>query len=234
MMSERVHLHSFETQSDLLDALSASIMCDLQNAIEEKGSAVLLVSGGSTPKPLFERLRQSDIDWGRVRIGVCDERWVSPDHEESNEKLVKTHLIRDHAINAQFVGMYREGLSADDAEKECDKTFRTSLWPYDVAILGMGDDAHIASLFPFNVKLPLAFDEHNDLLCIAITPQSAPHQRMSLTLTALMQAKHLYLHFEGEKKRAVFEEAMREGDRDAMPVRSVLHQDINDIEVYYA
>ncbi|MCK9372194.1 MAG: 6-phosphogluconolactonase [Sulfuricurvum sp.] len=233
-MSERVHLHPFDTQRDLLDALSASIVCDLQQAIEEKGSAVLLVSGGSTPKPLFERLRQSDIDWGRVRIGVCDERWVSPDHEESNEKLVTTHLIRDHAANARFVGMYREGLSADDAEKECDKTFRTLLWPCDVAILGMGEDAHTASLFPLNEKLSSAFDLKNDSFCIAITPQSAPHQRMSLTLSALMQVKHLYLHFEGEKKRAVFEEAMMEGDRDAMPIRSLLHQEINDIEVYYA
>lgn len=234
MMSERVHLHPFDTQIELLNALSASIVCDLQQAIEEKGYAVLLVSGGSTPKPLFEILRHSRIEWSRVRIGLCDERWVASDHPDSNEQFVKAHLIRDNAAKAQLIGMYREGLNAAEGESECDKTFRTSLWPCDVAVLGMGEDAHTASLFPFNEKLAEAFDPLNDALCIAITPQSAPHVRMSLTLGALLQVKHLYLHFEGEKKRSVFEEAMKAGDAHAMPIRSLLHQDTNDIEVYYA
>lgn len=130
--------------------------------------------------------------------------------------------------------MYQDRLSADEAESTCDKTIKASLWPCDVAVLGMGEDAHTASLFPFNEKLTQAFDPGNRGLCIAITPQSAPHQRMSLTLSALLQVKHLYLHFEGEKKRSVFEEAMKTGDRVAMPIRSILHQDTNDIEVYYA
>lgn len=234
MMSKRIHLHPFEAQVDLLCTLSYAILTDLQKAIDEKGYAVLLVSGGSTPKPLFELLRKSNIDWSCVRIGLCDERWVDPSHADSNEKLVKTHLMQEKAAKAQFVGMYCEGLSADEAEVECNRILNASLWPCDVAILGMGDDAHTASLFPFNEKLSQAFDLDNEALCISITPQSAPHVRMSLTLQALLSVKHLYLHFEGEKKRVVFEDAMTDGDHYAMPIRSVLHQDINDIEVYYA
>ena len=234
MMNNRLHLHHFDVQTDLLHTLCDSIIRDLQKAIEEKGNAVLLVSGGSTPKPLFELLSKSDIDWASVRIGLCDERWVDPSHDDSNEKLVKTYLMQDKAAKAQFVGMYCEGPSAYEAQVQCDKTVRTSLWPCDVAILGMGEDAHTASLFPFNEKLFQAFDLNNQALCIAIEPQSAPHDRMSLNLQALLNVKHLYLHFEGEKKRAVFEEAMKNGDHYAMPIRSVLHQDMNDIEVYYA
>lgn len=233
-MSERLRLHPFDAQNDLLIALCAAILHDLQAAIDEKGYAVLLLSGGSTPKPLFEILRHGNIAWSRVRIGLCDERWVSTEHPDSNERFVKTHLIRDNASDTQFIGMYREGFDAAEAQSECDKTFRRSLWPCDVAVLGMGEDAHTASLFPFNEKLPLALDPDSDALCISITPQSAPHERMSLTLAALLQVKHLYLHFEGEKKRAVFEEAMEAGDAFAMPIRSLLHQETNDIEVYYA
>ncbi|MDP2078166.1 MAG: 6-phosphogluconolactonase [Sulfuricurvum sp.] len=234
MMNNRVHLHHFDVQADLLRTLCDAIIRDLQKAIEKKGDAVLLVSGGSTPKPLFELLRKSEIDWARVRIGLCDERWVDPSHDDSNEKLVKTHLLQDKAAKAQFVGMYCEGLSALEAQAQCNSIVNDELWPCDVAILGMGEDAHTASLFPHNLKLPQAFYLEDDALCIAITPQSAPHVRMSLTLLALLHVKHLYLHFEGEKKRAVFEEAMNGGDHYAMPIRSVLHQDINDIEVYYA
>lgn len=234
MMNKHLHIHPFETQMDLLHALSNSIIADLENAIKEKGDAVLLVSGGSTPKPLFELLRISDIDWSRVRIGLCDERWVDPSHEDSNEKLVKTYLMQEKAAEAQFVGMYYAGLSAFEAQAQCDQTIQESLWPCDVAILGMGEDAHTASLFPFNVRLPQAYYLDDEALCIAITPQNAPHVRMSLTLLALLRVKHLYLHFEGEKKRAVFEEALKNGDHYEMPIRSLLHQDINNIEVYYA
>lgn len=233
-MNNRVHLHHFDGQAELLRTLCDSIIRDLQNALVQKGHAILLVSGGSTPKPLFELLRQRDIDWANVRIGLCDERWVDPSHEDSNEKLVKTHLLQDKSSKAEFVGMYCEGLSALEAESECNRRVNDALWPCDVAILGMGEDGHTASLFPFNVKLPQAFYLENDALCISITPQSASHVRMSLTLLALLHVKHLYLHFEGEKKRAVFEEAMKNGEHYAMPIRSVLHQDIKDIEVYYA
>jgi len=234
MMNKRIHLHSFEIQSDLLCKLVDSIVFDLNNAIVQKGYAVLLVSGGSTPKPLFELLSKSDVNWECVRIGLCDERWVDPSHDASNEKFVKTNLMKDKAANALFVGMYREGLSAQKAQVQCDRTIKEFLWPCDVAILGMGEDAHTASLFPLNEKLSQAFDLDNKALCIAIVPQSVPHHRMSLTLSALLGVKHLYLHFEGEKKRAVFEEAMKNGDHYAMPICSVLDQDINDIEVYYA
>lgn len=234
MMNKHIHIHSFDDQADLLRTLCDSIIGDLQNAIIQKGYAVLLVSGGSTPKPLFELLRQSDIDWGSVRIGLCDERWVDPSHDDSNEKLVKTYLMKDKAAKAQFVGMYCEGLSAYEAQSKCDKAIHESLWPCDVAILGMGEDGHTASLFPFNLRLPQALYIEDEALCIAMTPQSAPYDRMSLTLLALLRVKHLYLHFEGEKKRAVFEEAMKNGDHYAMPIRSVLDQNTNNIEVYCA
>jgi 6-phosphogluconolactonase len=98
----------------------------------------------------------------------------------------------------------------------------------------MGDDGHTASLFPHNPKLPEALDMNNDTLCIAMTPSTAPHERMSLTLAALLQAHRLYLHFEGEKKRLVFDEAIKNTDANEMPIRALLHQDTKDIEVYYA
>lgn len=225
--------HVFSEQSRLVEALSNSILSDLQNAIEVKGKASLLVSGGSTPKPLFEKLSQTVFAWDKVTVGLCDERWVDPSQEESNEHFVKTYLLKDEASKADFIGIYEANVDIENAENSCSNTLKEKLHSFDVVVLGMGSDAHTASLFPNNVKLEEAFDLEREDLCIAIEPDTAPYMRMSLTLRAILSAKHLYLHFEGEEKRAVFKKAIAGEDRYEMPIRSVLNQEYKDIEVFY-
>ena len=230
MMNE----HNFQTPKELREVLAKAILKDLANAIEKRGYATLLLSGGTTPKPLFELLSTTPFAWEKVRIGLCDERWVEPTHKDSNEKLIRDTLLQYEAINAQFVGLYTPDSEGIQAQEECSKRVKEKLLPIDVAILGMGDDAHTASLFPRNEKLPQAFDLSNEALCIAITPATAPYERMSLTLFALLHVSHLYLHFEGKNKKAVFDTAMQGDDIYEMPIRAVLHQNLKDIEVYYA
>lgn len=223
----------FTSQQELLDALSKAIVKNLYEALALKGKASLLVSGGSTPKPLFERLREIDLPWENVTVGLCDERWVPADHPDSNERFVKETLLQSHAAKATFVGMYIEGLSAFEAEKPCEKRLRETLYPFDIVILGMGSDGHTASLFPENERLQEAFDLDSTALCIAIEPTTAPHTRMSLTRAAILRAHHLYLHFEGEEKRAVYRTALEGDAMSTLPIRSVLQQERNDIKVYY-
>ena len=233
MMSGKVNLHSFETKVDLVETFSQTIIQNLQDAIDKKGSATLIVSGGSTPKLLFEKLRTLELDWEKVTVGLCDERWVSPEHEDSNEKFVKTYLLQDEAKKAKFVGLYIDGLDAVEAQSECSLMVEKNLKPFDVVILGMGTDAHTASLFPNNPKLEFGFDLENQESCIAIDPQNALHMRMSLTRSAILSANYLYLHFEGEAKFSVYEKAMHLNDMYTMPIRSILDQDKKVIEVYY-
>lgn len=234
MMSNNIHIHQYKLSGELLERLSAAVISDLEEAIESRGYGVILVSGGSTPKRLFERLRQAPIAWDRVRIGLCDERWVGREHPDSNEKLVRETLMQEQASVAELVGWYDPSMSAQDAETLCSDRLRERLWPIDVAVLGMGEDGHTASLFPHNPQLAQGLDMNRETLCISMVPSAAPHPRMSLTLKALLQARHLYLHFEGDRKREVFEEAMDGSDAEAMPIRALLHQNSKDIEVYYA
>jgi 6-phosphogluconolactonase len=226
------HLHLFSAQDELSATLSQNIARELQQAIDKRGRASLIVSGGNTPKPLFEKLSQIEIAWEKVTVGLCDERWLEPSDDDSNEKLVKTHLLQNRASKARFVGMYTQAKSAKEAEEECSQRIREQLFPFDVLLLGMGNDGHIASLFPDNEKLEEAFDLERKTLCVAIAPDSAPHMRMSLTLGAIVSAEHLYLHFEGVEKLALYYEAIEENDRHKMPVCAVLHQEIKDVEVY--
>lgn len=233
MMSGNVNFHNFETRADLIDSFSHRIIQNLQDAIDTKESATLIVSGGSTPKPLFEKLRTLKLDWEKVTVGLCDERWVSPEHNDSNEKFVKTYLLQEEASRAQFVGMYIEGEDAKESEEACSHLIDQRLKPFDILILGMGADAHTASLFPNNSKLEHGFDLQNSASCIAIQPQNAPHMRMSLTRSAILSAKHVYLHFEGAAKLDVYKRALEVGDIYTMPIRSILNQNKKVIEVYY-
>ncbi len=234
MMNTNVHLHRFESSQDLAENLAQKIVQNLQNAIDSNGKASLIVSGGSTPKLLFEKLSAFELDWEKVRVGLCDERWIAPTHTDSNERLVKSTLLQNEAAKATFVGTYREGVSAFDAELLCSQNVEQKLLPLDVVVLGMGSDAHTASLFPENPKLVQGLDLSSSALCIAIEPASAPYMRMSLTRRAILDAAHIYLHFEGREKFAVYEEAMRGEDMITMPIRSILKQNEKNVEVYYA
>jgi 6-phosphogluconolactonase len=227
-------LHNFASQDALIGVLSKSIIDQLQEAIDQKDKASLIVSGGNTPKPLFKKLSEASLAWEKVSVGLCDERWIPSSDENSNENLVKTYLLQGNASKATFIGMYNEELSAHMSEKWCTQKMKESLFPFDVLVLGMGNDAHTASLFPDNVKLEKALDLNNEDLCIAIEPTTAPYVRMSLTRSAILSAKHIYLHFEGLEKRAVYQEVIAGEDIYKMPIRSILNQDIKDVEVYYA
>jgi 6-phosphogluconolactonase len=231
MMSS--NLHRFDSSDKLTQSLSESIIKNLQDEIDKSDKASLIVSGGSTPKALFKKLRVADIEWEKVSIALCDERWVKSDNSDSNERLIREYLLQERASKAQFIGMYVDGLKPTEAELTCKKKM-SALMPFSVVVLGMGADAHTASLFPNNPRLKEAFDMDSDKLCIAITPEHAPHQRMSLTRKAILGAKSIYLHIEGEEKLKVFDKVMAGDDIFSMPIRSILHQDKKEIEVYYA
>lgn len=226
-------VHAFTTQPKLLEALSSQIAKDLKEAIRRYDKASVMVSGGSTPKPLFEMLRRIDLPWEKVTVGLCDERWVPTTHDDSNEQFVKQHLLQENAAKARFIGMYFEGMTSVEAQAQCTETLQQELYPFDVVILGMGSDGHTASLFPKNERLEKAFDLSSKELCIAIEPEAAPHARMSLTRSAILSAKHLYLHFEGEEKRSLYQEVISGDDMSTLPVRSILQQDLTDVKVYF-
>ncbi|MCB0291585.1 MAG: 6-phosphogluconolactonase, partial [Calditrichaeota bacterium] len=77
---------------DAAHALADELAAALREGIETRGRGLLAVSGGRTPRHVFERLRELEVDWSKVTVTLIDERWVAPDHPESNELLVRTHL----------------------------------------------------------------------------------------------------------------------------------------------
>ena len=222
----------FVEQKDLIDTLSLNIIKNLEKAILEKGKASLIVSGGSTPKPLFEKLSSFDIAWDKVKVALCDERWINLKQKDSNEKLVKDTLLTNFASKAEFISMYQENIDIEDAQDVCSNIYKMELFPFDVLILGMGNDGHTASLFPNNIKLKEAF-ETVERLCICMTPKDAPYERMSLTKKAILSADNIYLHFEGSEKQKIYKQVLDGIDSFDMPIASILNAENKIIEVYY-
>ena len=228
------HLHHCKSNGELTVQLARSIASNLEAAIAQRGVATLAVSGGSTPRPLFERLSQLTLDWTRVTITQVDERWVDEHHPDSNARLIREHLLQNFAAAASFVSMKTPGNSPFDAEAAAGKKLSTFAQGIDVVVLGMGEDGHTASFFPGATTLARALDPSGDKLCIAVAPPSAPHQRMTLSLAALLRTDNIYLHITGEAKLDVLQQAATPGSEEELPIRSVLYRAEPPLQTYYA
>lgn len=224
----------YPSSEQLVAALAVRISALLREGIRERGQASLAVSGGSTPVPLFNRLAETELEWNKVTVFLVDERWVETDDPDSNEKMVHRHLLRDKAAAASFIGMKNEAATASTGEAACEKRLRQLPWPCDCLILGMGNDGHSASLFPGAANLDAAVDLHSGRVCMAIRPLATPHERMTLTLPAILNSRQLVLHLQGEEKKKTLARAQGPGDADEMPIRFILRQRTTPLAVYWS
>ncbi len=198
----------------------------LQAAIEDKGRASFLVSGGSTPGPMFDLLASTDLAWNQVTVGLVDERWVDPEHAASNERQVRERLLRRFAGAAGFVPMRTLDASPDLAVADRQLAYAPHCAPADVILLGMGNDGHTASWFPDSAGLDEAMLAPAGQVIAAIDATGCPvagnhAHRLTLTGPAVTQARTALMLLFGDEKLAVFERALT-ADPRAMPVRHAI------------
>lgn len=224
--------HEFANTTDLNIAFAQRITSILQKGIQDTGRASLLVSGGRTPMPLFQLLSEQSLDWSKVDVSLVDERWVSETDDASNTKMVKANLLQNNAAQANFVGLVTDAENAQDAVSACTDNLSNIKQPFDVLILGMGEDGHTASLFPCSEQIKAGLDRSSNARYIAVQPTTAPHQRMSLTLDAILTSQNIFLHLTGVGKQAVLDQALAGDDPLEMPIRAVLQN--ADVELMWA
>ncbi len=222
-MGQREFLE-FSSSALLVEALAARISDLLREGIHRRGQASLAVSGGSTPIPLFARLAEMDLEWDKVTVSLVDERWVEPAALDSNENLVRTWFLCHKATAARLIPMKTPAITAVQGEQACALLQRKIPRPYDCLILGMGNDGHTASLFPGAKNLDAAVDLHSGKICMAMQTSAAAHERMTLTLPAILDSRQLFLHLQGEEKKKVLVKAQEAGDTREMPIRFILRQ----------
>ena len=219
-------LETYDTVSDLADAAALSVEAWLTAALEARGHASLVGTGGSSPGPVYDRLARADLDWAHVAVTLSDERHVDASSPQSNARLVRERLLVGAAAAAQFVPL------TDYAEPVLRK-----LLPFDAVMLGMGEDGHIASLIPGSPVLAHGMDPDGEALT-AESPQgfgAPPVARITLTLSALLQSRAIFLLIAGKAKRQVVEAAanLGSGAGGDYPVGAILNQARVPVRIFW-
>jgi len=194
---------------------------ELEHAIAERGTASLVVTGGSAAEALLPRLANAGVDWPCTHVFWSDERAVPPDDAESSYRLARELWLDPARVPAASVHRM-PGEAADLAaaaaahEREliavCGDPPR-----FDVMLLGVGPDGHVASLFPGH---PLLAEQRKLVAAVEDSPKPPP-RRLTLTLPALFGARFLVVAAFGAAKAAAIAEAL--GDPvSRLPVAQVL------------
>jgi len=198
---------------------AAECICCLANLrIRQSGWCSLVLSGGTTPGPLYERLATAEyadrIPWSRVHVFWGDERCVSPRSTKSNFRLANTALLSRVAIPQRNVHRIRtEHVPAQEAASQYDEEIRAvfrargvaGLPAFDIVLLGLGLDGHTASLFPNDAALK----EHERLVVAVQAPAGQqPLQRISLTLKVFNSASHGLFLVSGRQKTEMISRIM--------------------------
>lgn len=210
----------------------------LREGVARRGTALLVLSGGSTPVPFFEHLSTLELPWLQVQVTLADERWVPPDHADSNERLIRRHLLKGPAAQAGWCPLFNAAATPAEGLAATEEALRQLPWPADVMVLGMGGDGHTASLFPHDSGLARALDPSAQApRCLAVDAPERPNvpvARLSLSRRGLLDARCLVLHITGADKWTLLQKAMAPGAVEDLPVRLALHQQAVPCHVFHA
>lgn len=227
-----VQQHVFASGAQTARALATAVAASLQNGLQQRGRASLIVPGGRTPIAFLDQLAAQPLGWSEVTVSLSDERLVPVDHGDSNEGLVRRHLLQGAAASARFISLLRADLSRGVQPAMAEGALVAMPRPFDAVVLGMGEDGHTASLFPGAPGALEALDAAGPQQVALIRPAGTPYARVSLTLRALLDTRAVMILIEGESKRAAIERAV-DSDPASRPIAAFLQQMSVPVHLYY-
>lgn len=204
------------TVEELIDSIAADLFFQATACVREFGDFHIALSGGSTPEPLYRRLMYDpayrQLPWRRAHLWIVDERRVPFDDPRSNFRMIRETLA-DHAdippdqVHPIFA-------TADNAARDYEEKLQSAfVWRerghgrLDYVLLGLGEDCHTASLFPFSPALA----ERERLVVENAGPRVAPPPRITMTFPLLNAARFLAVMVTGQRKRPAVQRLARAG-----------------------
>ena len=202
-----------------MNKVSQIIFDKLEQDLKKKDDVSLIVSGGSSPIQIFKDLSAMETEWGEINISLVDDRVVDKNHNDSNEKLVNDLLITDKAKDANFISICNQSDKLTNLNR-----------PFNVMLLGMGEDGHFASLFPKLIHSnPEYFDKAAKPEIFFTEPMGNPcHKRVSMNLSMILQSEAIFLLVSNQKKMEVLNHAQND---KSLPLYYLLNQDKTHIKI---
>lgn len=229
-MHGRIQRIAFANSTELAHGFAEYAAGVLSHAIEKQQTASLVVPGGRTPRAYLPVLAKQSLPWGRVTITLSDERWVDTDSENSNERLVRENLLDLLPEEAHFVGLKTRHDIPEEAIPEISQRLAAIPQPFTLTILGLGEDGHIASLFPC-LRLHEKRDNAAQPACLAVRPVPTEPPRISLSLATLARSKQIALVATGASKRRLLNQLAEQAD-PGLPVMWLLQHSLSPVIVF--
>jgi 6-phosphogluconolactonase len=186
--------HVFPDAGDLARTVAGHILRRARIAIAKRGKFRIVLAGGTTPEAVYQRLAGSTTDWLRWQVYFGDERCVPLNHAERNSVMAARSWLDRVSLPADNIHLIPAEAGADSAARAYANTIRDAR-PFDLVLLGVGEDGHTASLFPGHTHDP------TELVHAVHGAPKPPPDRVSLGVEALNDAEHIMILVTGAGKR---------------------------------
>lgn len=218
-------INNVSDKNALIIEATAVIIHNIKEAIAKNNTCTIALAGGNTPKPIYEAIAQTDLPWDKIHIFWGDERYVLPTHPDSNEKMAREAWL--DKVNFPPTNIHPMPTRANNPQADADKHNQellnffgiTSGFPtFDLILLGMGDDGHTASLFPYTQALQVC----DRLITVGNKEDSL---RLTFTVPLINQADCVIFLVSGSNKQEALQQVFSEtGDSNKYPSKLIKPQ----------
>lgn len=212
----------FPTLSAASEALADRVAACIHEVLAGQPRACLALPGGTTPGLFLRALGERPVDWRRVTVLPGDERFVPLDDLRSNERQIRLLFAPARDGACDVLSLRGDAATSAAAAASASARLKAAGLP-DIAIFGMGDDGHIASLFP-GAGAGAWRAEPGEPVIPAVAPDGSP--RLSLSPSAILAVRSVMLLISGADKQRIIEQASCQGPIERLPVRLLLQRDV--------
>jgi 6-phosphogluconolactonase len=217
-----------------IDTLSDAAAQDISNIIHDaEGDILIALPGGTTPLPIYEKLRHKSINWSHVTIIPTDDRLVTPDSPLCNATSLQKYFA---PLGAHIVPLHETTEAYHQAGKVADARLQQLRWPPALVWLGVGGDGHSASIFA-GPDLEAALNAPPKQRAIGVMPDplppEAPVARVTLTRAAILSARAITIVLTGATKRTLLEQAIKEDALSTLPIGRILAATEKPINIHW-
>ena len=225
----------YDDAAEMADAVAGDIQFVIESALDARGSAVLALAGGNTPRAAYGKLAKAKLDWKKVTIIPGDDRIVALGDPLSNVTMLGKAFIPTGARVIPLISEKAADYRA--AGRAADARLKDLHWPLDLVLLGVGGDGHTASIFP-GPDYDEALSGPRERRALGVMPDplpdEAPVPRVTLSRAAIVSARAVTIAITGQDKREVLERAIDQGPSSSYPIGRVLADVELPVDVHWA